>query len=97
VVRVSALRKTGYRSGGRSAVLECGCVPTLPIFSVPFAKAREIIDSYNPYYGDDSPRLMKAYMAARQARFEYHERAQVYELQSKLDRIREVLDSDETE
>jgi hypothetical protein len=64
---------------------------------VPFAKAREIIDSYNPYYGDDSPRLMKAYMAARQARFEYHERAQVYELQSKLDRIREVLDSDETE
>jgi hypothetical protein len=64
---------------------------------VPFAKAREIIDSYNPYYGDDSPRLMKAYIAARQARFEYHERAQVYELQSKLDRIREVLDSDETE
>lgn len=40
---------------------------------------------------------MKAYIAARQARFEYHERAQVYELQSKLDRIREVLDSDETE
>lgn len=43
----------------------------------------------------DSPRLMKAYMAARQARFERRERAQVYELQSKLDRIREVLDSND--
>ncbi len=39
---------------------------------------------------------MKTYKAARQARFEHREQPNVYYvLQSKLDRIREVLDSDE--
>lgn len=66
-----------------------------------------------PYYNFESPRLMNAYMAARQARFERkmlpnnirsplrealnQERQLVDVLQTKLDRIREVLDSDETE
>lgn len=64
-------------------------------------------------YTYNSPRLIGAYMAARQARFERkmlpnnirsplrealnQERQLVDVLQTKLDRIREVLDSDETE
>jgi hypothetical protein len=87
--------KLGIAPEGEAHWLECECVPTLPLFSVPFAKSREIADTYDPVYCDDSQRLTKAYMAARQARFEHGERTQMYELQSKLDRIREVLDADD--
>jgi hypothetical protein len=43
----------------------------------------------------DSPRLMAAYKAARQARFEHGERSQVHIYKTKLNRIREMLDSDD--
>jgi hypothetical protein len=49
----------------------------------------------SPHYAYDSPRLLAAYKAAREARFEFGERSQHYILQSKLDRIREVLDADD--
>jgi hypothetical protein len=52
--------------------------------------------STEPHYTYDSPRLMAAYKAARQARFEHGESPKMYVAQAKLDRIREILGSDDT-
>jgi len=49
----------------------------------------------DPHLTYDSPRLMEAYRAARQARFEHGERSQVHIYRTKLNRIREMLDSDD--
>lgn len=76
---------------GEAEFMSCGCM------SVPFDDVTEMIANRpEVYYTDDSPRLMRAYMAARQVRFEHGAQADVYYvMQSKLDRIRELLDSDE--
>jgi hypothetical protein len=75
---------------GNARLLKCGC-----LVESSTQQARLSYIDPDPVYTDDSPRLMAAYMAARQARFEHGEHPQQYILQSKLDRIREVLDSDE--
>jgi hypothetical protein len=77
----------GLAVGGAVGELECGCFPPQTGMTPP---------PDNPAPTNDTPRLMRAYMAARQARFEYHENPEVYVLQSKLERIREVLDSDDS-
>ncbi len=74
----------GIAVHGNARLLSCGCLP-------------DPRPEHNPIYADDTPRLMAAYMAARQARFEHKEHPQQYFLQSKLKRIREVLDSEDTE
>lgn len=79
----------GITSYGNARLLQCGCL----VESAAERESLHFIDR-DPVYTDDSPRLMAAYMAARQARFEYGERPQQYVLQAKLDRIRDVLDSD---
>ncbi|CAA9405479.1 MAG: hypothetical protein AVDCRST_MAG22-1520 [uncultured Rubrobacteraceae bacterium] len=48
-----------------------------------------------PALTDDSPQLIAAYMAARQARFECRERTQIHVLKDKPDCIREMLKSNE--
>jgi len=87
-------KSLGIAQDGDARDLECGCLAS-PKNLVP----NDLVSilEQEPCYTDDAPRLLKAYIAARQARFEHRERAQVYNLQSKLDRIWEVLDSDETE
>lgn len=79
----------GITNYGNARLLECGCLVESPAERA----ALSVIDRA-PVYTDDSPRLMAAYMAARQARFEYGEHPQQYVLQAKLDRIRDVLDTD---
>ncbi len=81
----------GITSYGNARLLACGCLVE------PATRARLSYTDPDPVYNDDSSRLMGAYIAARQARFERRERAQVYILQDKLDRIQKVLESDDTE
>ncbi len=86
--RCGSLGITHY---GDARLLKCGCL-------VESSTQQARLSSYDPdaVFTDDSPRLMAAYMAARQARFEHGEHPQQHVLQSKLERIREVLDSDDT-
>lgn len=75
---------------GNARLLKCGCLVESSI-----EQASLSYRDPAPVYTDDSPRLMAAYMAARQARFEHGEKPQQHILQAKLDRIKEVLDSDD--
>jgi hypothetical protein len=79
----------GITSYGNARLLKCGCL----VESAAERESLSLIDRA-PVYTDDSPRLMAAYMAARQARFEHGEHPQQHVLQAKLDRIRDMLDSD---
>jgi hypothetical protein len=74
---------------GNARLLECGC-----LVEDPAERASLTLRDRAPVYTDDSPRLMAAYMAARQARFEHGEHPRQHILQAKLDRIRNVLESD---
>jgi hypothetical protein len=76
---------------GNAKLLKCGC---LMKFSAERARLTYDIDLAG-VYTDDSPRLMRAYMAARQARFEHGENPHQHVLKAKLDRIKEILNSDD--
>jgi len=80
----------GITSYGNARLLECGCL----VGSSAERASLSYIDRA-PVYTDDSPRLMRAYMVARQARFEHGETPQQHVLKAKLDRIKEILDSDD--
>jgi hypothetical protein len=88
---------------GDARYLKCGCLGMSDSAHWIEAELRDDKESMiymsrkdpAPHYTFDSSRLMAAYRAARQARFEHGERGQVYVLLSKLNRIREILDSDE--
>jgi hypothetical protein len=89
----------GITTDGSARYLPCECIDNFhrgTISREAVKEGVERVEAEDAYYTDDAPRLMKAYMAARQARFEHHDRAQVYVLQDKLDRIRDVLDADDT-
>lgn len=81
----------GITYHGNARLLKCGC---LMEFSAERAYLTYNIDLAG-VYTDDSPRLMRAYLAARQARFEHGENPQQHVLKAKLDRIKEILDSDD--
>jgi hypothetical protein len=89
-------KKLGITHDGSARGLSCGCIPSPPVGAIGANEASNMMEEQDNYYTDDAPRLMKAYIAARQARFEHRERAQVYVMQEKLNRIQEVLDSDDT-
>jgi hypothetical protein len=80
----------GITNYGNARLLRCGCL-------VKSSAERASLSYWDraPVYTDDSPRLMAAYMAARQARFEHGENPQQHVLKAKLDRIKEILDSDD--
>jgi hypothetical protein len=88
---------------GDARYLKCGCLGMFDIDSWIDAEIRDDKDLMRrmsrddpaPTYTYDSPRLMAAYKAARQARFEHRETPQAYVLQSKLARIREILESED--
>jgi hypothetical protein len=80
----------GITSYGNVRLLKCGCL----VESSAERASLSYIDRA-PVYTDDSPRLMAAYMAAHQVRFEHGEHPQQYILQAKLDRIKEVLGADD--
>ena len=95
----------GITSYGNARFLKCGCIR---LGREGGDYEEEIVDQLDPYYTDQAPRLIEAYTAARQARFERkslpntrdsplraslnQERQRVDHLEAKLQRIREVLE-----